>query len=183
MKEYFEKLYKVLFEINFSEITADEPIYKSLLTLILSSLFLCIPNNELNANCLYITNIYTYVINTIIIWIFSAIFFDMVAKIFNRGGKIKELLNKTGYTLLPLMFIAPFNLVKTSSELGYFFGTKMEILLLVWVIVLYAKVIEKTYDLTKTSSYLLIFLPTIAIGFAIIWLIGTFTNIGYIYTV
>lgn len=183
MKDYFEKLYKILFEFDFSEISVGEPVYKSLFTLIWTSLFLYIPTNVLNVDYLYISNLCSYLIKTILLWVFSAIFFDTVARIFNKGGKIKELLNLTAYTFLPLIFIAPFNLIKTSTEIGYFLGTKLEILLLVWIMVLYAKVLEKTYTLTKTSSYLLIFLPTIAIGFAIIWLIGTFTNIGYIYTV
>lgn len=79
--------------------------------------------------------------------------------------------------------MAPFEILKNSSKIGYFLGTKLEILLLVWVIILYTKSLANTYNLSKSSSIMLVFIPTIAIGFAFIWLIGTCFNIGYIYTV
>lgn len=187
MNKYCEKLYKILFEFDFSDVQSDSPIYKSMLTLIWTSLFLYIPNhnlpNDIGKEILYIGGIGIYLIGILFVWAISAMFFDFIARIFGKDGKIRYLLNYSAYTLLPYIFIAPFEMLKNSSKIGYFFGTKFELLLFFWVIVLYAKTLEKTYNLTKSSSFMLVFLPTIAIGFAVVWLIGTCFNIGYIYTV
>ena len=187
MKEYFENLYKVLFEFDFSDISPERPIYEGLLTLIWTSLFLLLPNIQLSSGLkedfLYLGKIGVYLTGILFVWVISAIFFDYIAKIFDKGGQKRQLLTYSSYTLLPYIFVAPFEMLKNSTHLGYFLGTKLEILLLVWVMVLYAKSLEKTYNLSKTSSIMLVFLPSIAIGFALIWVIGTCFNIRYIYTV
>lgn len=187
MGKYFENLYKILFEFDFTDVSTDRPIYEGMLTLIWTSLFLYLPNHALPSglqqDLLYIGGIGIYLIGILFVWAVSAVFFDTIAKIFEKGGKIRQLLTYSAYTLLPYIFFAPFEMLKNSSKIGYFFGTKLEILLFVWVIILYAKALAKTYNLSKTSSVLLIFLPTLAISFAFIWLIGTCFNIGYIYTV
>ena len=187
MEKYVENLYKVLFEFDFSDISKESPIYQGMLTLIWTSLFLYVPNHALpsglSEDFLYIGGIGIYLIGILFVWVISAIFFDYIAKIFGNGGKIRSLLNLSSYSLLPYIFMAPFEILKNSSKIGYFFGTKLQILLLVWVIILYAKSLANTYNLSKSSSIMLVFIPTIAIGFAFIWLIGTFFNIGYIYTV
>lgn len=187
MEKYVENLYKILFEFDFSDVSKESPIYKGMLTLIWTSLFLYLPNHALpsgmNEDILYLGGIGIYLIGILFVWAISAIFFDFIAKIFGNGGKIRHLLNLSAYTLLPYIFMAPFEILKNSSKIGYFFGTKLEILLLVWVIILYTKSLANTYNLSKSSSIMLVFIPTIAIGFAFIWLIGTCFNIGYIYTV
>lgn len=187
MNTYFERLFKILFEFDFSDVNPNSPIYMAMLTLIWTSLFLYISNHNLpkdiGEDFLYLGGIGIYLIGILFVWAISAMFFDFIGKIFGTGGKVRYLLNYSAYTLLPYIFIAPFEILKNSSKIGYFFGTKLELLLFFWVIVLYAKTLEKTYNLTKTSSFMFVFLPAIAIGFALIWLIGTCFNIGYIYTV
>lgn len=187
MEKYGENLYKILFEFDFSDISEDSPIYRGMLTLIWTSLFLYLPNhtlpNGLSEDLIYIGGIGVYLIGILFVWVMSAIFFDFIAKVFAKGGRVKNLLNLTAYTLLPYIFMPTFEILKNSSKIGYFLGTKLEILLLVWVIILYTKSLANTYNLSKSSSIMLVFIPSIAIGFAFIWLIGTFFNIGYIYTV
>ncbi len=187
MNKYFENLYKVLFEFNFDDISPERPIYKPMLTLIWTSLFIYLPNHNLPSglteDMLFIGGIGIYLIGILFVWMMSAIFFDFIAKIFNRGGNIRQLLTFSAYTLLPYIFVAPFEILKKSSDIGYFLGTKFEILLLLWVIILYVKTLAKTYNLTKASSIMLVFLPSLTIGLALIWLIGTCFNMGYIYTV
>lgn len=187
MEKYCENLYKILFEFDFSENSEDTPIYKPMLTLIWTSLFMYLPSrnlpNGLGEDVMFLGGIGIYLIGILFVWISSSLFFDFIARIFNKGGKIRPLLINSAYTLLPYIFVAPFEMLKKSSQIGYFLGTKFEILLLLWVIILYAKTLANTYNLTKTSSFVLVLLPSIAIGFSVIWLIGTCFNLSYIYTV
>ena len=128
----------------------------------------------------------TYVfsmLGILFVWFASGLFFEFTARIFSKSGRLRTLLTLSAYSLLPYIFVAPFELMKKFSPTGYFFGTKLEILLYLWVIILYARALEKTYEIKFSSSLSLIFLPLLAVEFAVIWLIGTLFNLGYIYSV
>lgn len=187
MNKYTEYLYKILFEFDFEGVKEYTTMPVSVLTLIWTSLFLFVAKTSFSsgfsADFKFIFSILLYIIGILLVWFFSAIFFEIIAKIFNKAGKIRTLLELSGYSLLPYIFIAPFELLKKSSDIGYFLGTKIELLLFLWVMCIYATILRKTYDLEKTSSYLLVFLPVISIFFIIMWLIGTGFNLSYIYSV
>ncbi|MBQ2644376.1 YIP1 family protein [bacterium] len=187
MQKYIENLYKILFENNFDNVFEDTTVIKAILTILWTSLFLFISKfNFANGGSiifLFITTSFGYIFSIYFFWIVTGLFFEFVAKIFGKSGKIRKLLMLSSYCLLPYIFFAPLEIMKKFSDMGYFLGTKIEFLLFLWVIILYSKVLVKTYDLQKTSSYLLIFLPFVAFIFGFIWLIGSLFNLGYIYSV
>ena len=78
MEKYVENLYKILFEFDFSEVSKESPIYKGMLTLIWTSLFLYLPNHTLpsglNEDILYLGGIGIYLIGILFVWAISAIF-------------------------------------------------------------------------------------------------------------
>ncbi len=188
MSKYGEQIYRVLFENDFREIKTGTRMHQAMGTLLWTSLFLFISKisaikNTFSTDIWFTIFLLEYIGGIFIVWLLTALFFEYVMKILSKGGKLYTLLKLSAYTLLPYIFIAPFELLKKSSKMGYFWGTKLEILLFLWVIILYAKVLEDTYNLEKASSYMLIFLPVITLIFIFIWIIGSIFNLGYIYSV
>lgn len=187
MQKYVENLYKVLFENDFSEIKSNTTMFLAAGTLCLSSLFLFFSKQTIAGNLLsdakIIAGLFGYLCAIFLFWLISALFFEFVAKIFGKSGKIRTLLVLSSFTFLPYIFMPPLELMKEFSSMGYFFGTRFEILLFLWVIFLYASALKETYDIEKTSSFMFIILPIISLFFAFIWLIGSCFNFGYIYSV
>ena len=72
MEKYFENLYKILFEFDFSDVSTDRPIYEGMLTLIWTSLFLYLPNHTLPSglqqDLLYLGGIGIYLIGILFVW-------------------------------------------------------------------------------------------------------------------
>lgn len=187
MKDYISNLYKVLFEFDFSGIKDSTTMPRAVLTILWTSLFLFVVKN-INlggfwGDFKFLSGMIFYLIGMYFVWFFTAIFFEFVMKIFGKAGKIRTLLTLSSYCLLPYIFIAPFELMKKFSDLGYFFGTKFELLLFFWVILLYARSLKETYDIENSSSYMLVFLPFVTFVFSLMWVIGSIFNLGYIYNV
>lgn len=187
MKKYTENLYKIMFEFNFDGIAETLSLRDSVITLIVSSLFLFMAKHTFNTGSesefFFAASIIMTIFGILFVWFAAGVFFNFVASIFDKGQKLKPLLVLSGYSLLPYILIAPFELMKKFSDIGYFWGTKLEILLFFWVIIIYAHSLAKTYNLEKTLSYMFVFLPLVSLFFAFIWLIGSIFNLGYIYSV
>lgn len=189
MKKYFENLYKVLFEpeIAFDNLKEDTLMSVAVFTVIWTNSFLFFVKHTastgLGGEFAYLFKLIFTVSCVLLFWFITALFFEFTAKAFGKSGKIRTLLTLSAYSFLPYIFMAPFELIKNFSQTGYFWGTKFEIILFLWVIFIYSLALKKTYDLKKSSSFVLIFLPFIAFGFAFMWLIGSAFNLGYIYSV
>lgn len=189
MKKYFENLYNILFSPNeaFEKIEETTTMPVAVLTLVWTNAIMFLlkstPVPGFWGMLLYLFGCVGFLFGSMFTWFVTAIFFEITAKIFSKSGKLRILLKRTSYVCLPVIFFAPFELLKQSSDTGYFFGTKLEILLYFWMIFLYAKSLEKTYDLKFSSSFLLIFLPLIAFIFFVVRLMGSFFDMGYIFSV
>ena len=57
---------------------------------------------------LFILNIF----GAVCIWFFTSLFFEYIAKIFDRGGNPAKILYYTAFAPVPYMFFAPLNLIK-----------------------------------------------------------------------
>ena len=187
MNKYIENLYKVLFENNFDDVKENTTILTAIGTICWTSLFLFFSKYHFShgafADLKLISSLILYLFSIYFFWFITALFFEFIAKVFGKAGNIRQLLMLSSYSLLPYIFMAPLEMMKKFSSTGYFWGTKFELLLFLWVIIIYASSLAKTYDLKKSSSYLLVFLPLVSFLFAFIWLIGSFFNLGYIYSV
>jgi len=189
MNNYFENLYKVLFEPQtaFETLKNDTPMSVAVFTIIWTNIFPFLTRNSLSSGFggefLFFTKLIFSMISILLFWFISALFFEFAAKAFGKSGEIRTLLTLSSFSFLPYVFLPCFELMKKFSKTGYFWGTKFEILLFLWVIFLYSQALRKTYDLKFSSSFILIFLPLTAFGFAVMWLIGSAFNLGYIYYV
>ena len=189
MNKYFENLYKVLFEPNtaFDNLKEDTPMSVAVMTVIWTNVFLYVAKHFVSggfgSEFMYFVKLIFTVLFVLLFWFMTALFFEFTAKAYGKSGQLRTLLTLSAYSFLPYIFIAPCELFKKFSQTGYFWGTKIEILLFVWVIFLYALSLKKTYDLKKSSHFVLIFLPLASFVFSLMWLIGSAFNLGYIYSV
>jgi len=189
MNKYFENLYKVLFEPHtaFDTLKEDTTMLIAVFTILWTNILPFLPKHSLGVGIggaiIYLSKLIFTLVCVLIFWFAAAVFFEFTAKAFGKSGEIRTLLTLSAYSFLPYIFLPAFELIKKFSQTGYFWGTKLEILLFFWVIFLYFLALRKTYDLKKSSSFFLIFLPLVALGFAFIWVIGSVFNLGYIYNV
>ncbi len=123
------------------------------------------------------------VINGLIWWLLLGVFFEMAAKIFDKSGHLQTYLCISAYAVLPLIFLAPLNLLKYSGGLGYFFSVIFELLLYFWVIYLFAKTLQIAYDLTFSRVIMLIFLPFAGSVVALHWAMGIISKIVYMFKI
>ena len=119
----------------------------------------------------------------IILLYLAGAFFEFVAKIFNKSGKMKPIMCAFAYSTVPLILFAPVQLLKPIGQIGYFLGVVFEIILYFWSIYLMAKAIEITYELSFSRAVMIIFLPVICSFVSVFWLIEFFSKIIYIFKI
>lgn len=189
MEAYFNKIYRFLFEPNvvFEEIKDSPRISQGLFTLIWVNIFVFSLKYVFTSDVLSVVAFFIKLLSTIISivisWFLVGLFFEYIAKIFGRSGKLKSLLFLTSFAAIPWIFLAPLELLKNAGDVGYFFGVLLEVCVYFWTIYLYCKSLQVTYDLKFSRAVMLIFLPFIAMIFAFCWTIGFFAKLGYIFTV
>lgn len=186
--DFFENIYSVIFSpkefFEREDITTSTRLALCTIAFVaaISKIAIGVFNGEIK-NFFFIFSIIGAVIGTIIIWFLTALFFEYIAKIFDRGGNLEKLLYFTAFVPIPYIFFAPLNLVKQVGSIGYFFSTTLEFLLYFWIIFLYASALRNTYKITLSRSFMLIFLPFIASFFACYWLVGFFQKMWYIFSI
>ncbi len=124
-----------------------------------------------------------HIIWTIILWFLTALFFEYTAKIFDKGDKLTEILFYTAFAPVPYIFYAPINIIKNMGDLGYILSVYLELIIYLWVIILYAYSLRAAYNITLSRAFMLIFLPIIASFFAFNWTMGFISKIWYIFTI
>lgn len=186
--DFFENIYSVIFSpkefFEREDITTSTRLALCTIAFVaaISKIAIGVFNGEIK-NFFFIFSIIGAVIGTIIIWFLTALFFEYIAKIFDRGGNLEKLLYFTAFVPIPYIFFAPLNLVKQVGSIGYFFSTTLEFLLYFWIIFLYASALRNTYKISLSRSFMLIFLPFIASFFACYWLVGFFQKMWYIFSI
>ena len=187
-ENFFENIYQVIFAPKefFEKEEQTTSIRLALCTIIFITIFAQVSKAILNSeltNYFFIFSLIGSIIGAILIWFLSALFFEYIAKIFNQDGKMENLLCLFAYAQVPIIFFAPLNLIKNLGDIGYILATNIEVLLYLWIIVLYAFALKNTYKLTYARAFMLIFLPFVSSFFAIYWLICFFSKIGYIFSI
>lgn len=186
--DFFENIYSVIFspkaffERENIQISTRLAVCTVIFIATISKLAMGILYGEIR-NILFIFSIFGTIISTLIIWFLTALFFEYIAKIFDKGGQLEKLLFFTAFVPVPYILFAPLNLLKNSGDIGYILGVNLEFLLYLWIICLYAFSLRATYNLTLSRSFMLIFLPFIASFFAISWIIGFAQKMWYIFSI
>ncbi len=123
------------------------------------------------------------VIFSVLMWFIIALFFEYMAKIFDRGGHLAKLLYLSAFATIPTLFFAPLNLLKQMGELGYVLSVILGCLLYFWIVILYAYAVKNTYQITLARAFMLIFLPLISSILAIYQIVGFYHKMWYIFSI
>lgn len=189
MNNYFQTIYKILFEPKeaFNELKDYASTSTALFTLtwvnlILISIKYVFTGDFFNIIS-YIFMLIFYLISTYISWFVLGLFFEYIAKIYDKSGRLKNLLFLSSFSAIPWVLLAPFELLKELGDAGYFSSCILELVIYFWTIFLYCKALQTAYDLKFSRSIMLIFLPFLSSFFAFLWIIGFFTKLSYIFTV
>ncbi len=187
INDFFENIYNVIFSpkeffnseniITSTRLAAGTIIFLSAFMTLITSVF----TGEISYSLLF--TVPFSVLITLSMWFLTGLFFEYTAKIFDRGGKLKEILFFTAFAGIPFIFFAPLELVKKIGQIGYFFGASIEFLLYLWIIILYVLALRAVYKITLARSFMLIILPFIAEIFAIYWIMSFNNKVWYIFSV
>ncbi len=187
-EEFFENIYSVIFspraffkreDLKISiRLAFGTIVFIALVGKVASGIF---EGSILSVN--FIFSLMWHIITTIVLWLLTALFFEYTAKIYDRAGKFSKLLYLTAFAPVPYIFFAPLNLLKQTGGTGYILAANIELLLYLWIIILYAFSLRAAYNITLSRSFMLIFLPFISSFFAIYWLISFFLKIWYIFSI
>ena len=185
---FFENIYSVIFSPKafFEREDLTVSVRLALATLILIAVISKIASGIFDGsiyNIMFIFSIIWSIISTIFLWFITALFFEYVAKIFDKGGNLQRILFYTAFAPIPYIFFAPLNLLKNFTSFGYLLAANIEFLLYLWIIFLYVLAIRAVYKISLSRSFMLIFLPFIASFFAIYWIICFCTKLWYIFSI
>jgi hypothetical protein len=184
-KNFLNNFYGVLFtpEKTFEEIKETQPLMSAVLIVIFVSMlkvFLYSNFKTLNSPFLYGSNLFMAAFSGIISWLFYAGFFELVAKIFDKGGKYKTFLILSAFALLPWIFLGPVEMYKMLDFSGTAGGVLLGMLVWIWVISLQIYALSKTYELSIGKTVLFILIPSLGWFVFLNWLVGFFTTLSHI---
>lgn len=111
-------------------------------------------------------------------WFSFAVFLEILAGIFKRGGKIEVFLTLSAFALLPWIFMAPVILFKSGGFLTGIIGFFAGVLVWIWSTVLSLFAVVKAYELSSERILLLIFVPLLGCIIFLDWVIGFFSTLG-----
>ena len=188
VNDFFENIYSVIFSPKaFFE---REDITVSIRLAVVTVVFIALINKLTLGifdgsilSLMFIFSLFYSIISTVFIWFLTALFFEYIARIFDRGKKLEKILFLTAFVPIPYIFFAPLNLIKQIGEIGYILATIIEFVLYFWIIFLYALALKAAYNITISRAYMLIFLPFVASYFAVYWLVCFISKLWYIFSI
>ena len=185
---FFENIYSVIFSPKafFEREDMTISIRLAIATLVLITVISKLASGIFDSsisNVMFIFSIIGSIISTIFLWFITALFFEYIAKIFDKGGNLARILFYTSFAPIPYIFFAPLNLLKNIDGIGYLLAANAEFLLYLWIIFLYVLAIKAVYKITLSRSFMLVFLPFIASFFAFYWIICFFQKVWYIFSI
>lgn len=186
--DFFEKIYRVIFTPKefFEQKDMTLSVRLALSVIIMIALINKVSFGIFDGSIMRISFLFSLlwsIILTVSIWFFTSLFFEYIAKIFNRDGNLEKLLFFSAFAPVPYIFFAPLNLIKHIGEIGYVIATLVEVLLYFWIIFLYALALRAVYNITISRAFMLIFIPFLSLFFAIYWLVCFISKIWYIFSI
>ena len=188
VNDFFENIYSVIFSPKafFEREDITISVRLALVTVIFIALINKITLGVFDGsilNLMFILSLLGAIISNVFLWFLTALFFEYIARIFDRGKKLEKILFLTAFVPIPYIFFAPLNLVKQIGEIGYIFATIIEFVLYFWIIFLYALALRAAYNITISRAFMLIFLPFVASIFAINWMVCFVSKLWYIFSI
>ncbi len=188
VNDFFENIYSVIFSPKafFEREDITISVRLALVTVIFIALINKITLGIFDGsilNMMFILSLLGSIISTVFLWFLTALFFEYIVRIFDRGKKLEKILFLTAFVPIPYIFFAPLNLLKQIGEIGYIFATLIEFVLYFWIIFLYALALRAAYNITISRAFMLIFLPFVASVFAINWMVCFVSKLWYIFSI
>lgn len=186
MKDFFNNFYNVLFSPNeaFVNLKNSGDIFDSVFVVILTAIFMYLQqNNFAYDEVLIVFNCLWAIVCALFFWFIFCWFADSVAGIFSHGGKLKTLMRLVAYSGLPWLLFAPLNLLKEVGGLGYFVAVCLQTVIAFYVLYLYIKSVKEVYDLSFLKAFAFFSIPLFGSFFALLWTIGFFSKMIYIFSV
>lgn len=186
--KYFENLYSVIFSPKafFEREDLTVSIRLAVTTVVLIASIFRIASSIFDGsiyNPFFLISLFFTIISALLIWFLTGLFFEYVAKIFDKNAKLDKILFYTSFAPVPYIFFAPLNLLKSVGTFGYLLGAYSEFFLYLWIIFLYALALKSVYKISIARAFMLILLPFFASFFAIYWAICFYSKIGYIFSI
>ena len=187
-EEFFQNVYKVMFSPK--DFFENENMIVSVRLAVcvifamtaINKLAFAIADNSING-WTFIFSLIWSVIFSVLMWFIIALFFEYMAKIFDKGGQLPKLLYLSAFASIPTLFFAPLNLLKQIGELGYILSVVFGCFLYCWIVILYAYAVKNTYRITLARAFMLIFLPMISSILAIYQIVGFYHKMWYIFSI
>lgn len=188
VNDFFENIYSVIFSPKafFEREDITISVRLALVTVIFIALINKITLGIFDGsilNMMFILSLLGSIISTVFLWFLTALFFEYIARIFDRGKKLEKILFLTAFVPIPYIFFAPLNLLKQIGEIGYIFATLIEFVLYFWIIFLYVLALRAAYNITISRAFMLIFLPFVASIFALNWMVCFASKLWYIFSI
>lgn len=185
---FFEKIYNVIFEpkLFFKQDNTNISIRLACAVIAVIAAINKCSSGIFDGSILKVSfalSLFWTILGTILMWFLTALFFEYIAKIFDRHGSFEKLLFLTAFAPVPYIFFAPLNLLKQIGDIGYVLSVAIEFLLYFWIISLYALSLRAVYNITISRAFMLIFLPFVSSFFAIHWLVCFISKIWYIFSI
>lgn len=187
MKDLLENIYKVIVSPTyaFEDIKKEGNLFGALVIVVFISFFLHVLRFEHTGNiinfglCLF--TLQFSIVFALFVWLITALFFEFLAKVFDKSGNLRAFLKLSAYALVPAIFIAPVSIIKTLGFAGYFFGVLGELLIYLWIVYLTLKALQISYNLKFSRVLFLIAVPFVSWFMLFFWLIGFFADMNYIF--
>lgn len=174
MNDFLENIYGILFTPDeaLDKLKEQKPMSQAIVIVIVVSLLdllLKFDTHSINANLI---RIFPEIFIGLVSWLIFVLFIELVVSIFKHEGQYKTLLVLTGYALIPWLFLAPIEILKSATLIGNFFAIIFGLIVWVWVITLMFKAVSKTYDISLNRVMLILLIPFIATVINFSWLYG-----------
>ena len=189
MKDFLAIFYNIIFHNDdiLLKIKNEVSFEKAVLVSFFMFTFLAFLNfkEEVNTNFLYdfLPHFIVFAFWGVVRWVTLGWILELVSKINNKDGHLKEFLTLSAFSLLPLLFLAPLQLFKVNGGILYFFAAIMEAYIFIRVFCLYFKSAQIAYNLSLKQTLILFCLPFIMFFVVVSWTIGFFEKLIYIFSV
>ena len=185
---FFENIYSVIFSPKafFEREDISYSIRLSIATVIFIAVINKLAMGIFDSSILHWTFFFAIIgsaIITVMLWFLTALFFEYIAKIFEKDGQLKKLLFYTAFVPIPYLFFAPLNLLKNTNDVLYIIATLAEFCIYIWIIYLYILSLKTVYCITKARACMMILIPFISSFFAIYWIVCFCGKLWYIFSI
>ncbi len=185
---FFENIYSVIFSPKafFEREDITISVRLALLTVVFITIIYEVTKSIFDSsilNAAYIFLLLWKIVIAVVLWFLTALFFEYIAKIFDKGGNINKVLFFTAFAPIPYIFFAPLNLLKHAGSFLYSVSSITEFLLYLWIIYLYSLALKSSYNISNARAFMLILIPFISAFFALFWSVCFLSKLWYIFSI